>query len=314
MTLIEYPACIWKGHTQPRSLKHQHLQQCPDNACRGCQPCEAAHCLACGVTHHDSVCLACRHGVRLDLDALAVLADADRLRDQAQADGLDSEAMNALGPVGDPCATYETVDARHPLWVAHSWARLIREQWDVSEPHGRVRLADELDYLQGNLDRIADDLALPFAELATQLTHSRHYLEGILKDGEQRDTGAPCLRCERGIYVKHWADARHGEQPHDAQARDTWICSYCHHEATSAEYRLAVAVVFSVNSDWLNLAQAAMRLGTSEGNARLLAHRQHWGRRRQLIDHVRTVKVFCAVCIDRGGAERCERHADLKVA
>lgn len=116
-------SCFYVAWDQPRALRGRHGPECPALAiastgvapvdagetngpqvatqCVGCLPCPEAHCIRCGREHVEQlVCPGCIADARADLAAITTLCA--NLPAEARAKGVDSEAMNLLGPVADP--------------------------------------------------------------------------------------------------------------------------------------------------------------------------------------------------------------------
>lgn len=92
--------CRWVSSDRPRVLSGRHGDECAGDECRGCLPCTEPHCRVCGQAHHETTCGDCLSQVREDLKLLSQVCDS--LPNEVRFRGIDSEAMNLLGPNADP--------------------------------------------------------------------------------------------------------------------------------------------------------------------------------------------------------------------
>jgi hypothetical protein len=174
----------------------------------------------------------------------------DALPKEAEARGVEGEAMNLLGPVADPEARghleasvragrvppeyIEVVTGEmHPTFVAERWGSVYREAFDHDEPLGRVDLADELGYLNRNLTYMGAFEWVPFEDLATDLRRCLTHLQAVLHDSDHGvRANIPCFDCgadlERRLGLKGFDDA--------------WTCRGrgCGRKYTIAEYNFAL--------------------------------------------------------------------------
>src|SRR3546814_16123105 len=74
-----------------------------------------------------------------------------------------------------------------------------------------------------------------------------------LRDGEQRDTGAPCRTCEVPL-VRVWGSDEQG---------DGWKCPRCHTRSTETQYRFAVAHLHREEATHLTEDRKSTRLNSS---------------------------------------------------
>jgi hypothetical protein len=131
-----------------------------------------------------------------------------------------------------------------PLSFLAGWVDIIRTQRaQPTGPH-HATLDTEISYLRGALDWITSvdhDTQKPWWDdadnFAEQLHNVRRTLEEVLREGEQRDTGAPCLdeTCEGTRLVKEWAGTKDRPLP---ATFDAWVCPKCKRRYTAREYVL----------------------------------------------------------------------------
>lgn len=120
-------SCYWFAKDHPRYVRHRHTDECADpEQCSGCQPCTEDHCTRCGREHSAHVCPSCLADVRADLTEIRRLC-GDLLTEAARR-GVDSEAMNLLGPVPHP-------EARGHAEASYRAGRLP-EGWLETGAHG----------------------------------------------------------------------------------------------------------------------------------------------------------------------------------
>lgn len=249
-------SCIYAGSERPRALAGRHNDGC-EGDCRGCQPCPESHCLSCGRDHAEHVCPGCLADVRETLGEIGRLCDG--LRAEVEVQGVDSEAFNLLGPAADPEAIghmrasvavgrvpadwLEVADNDlHPLIVCGTWMEAYLEAFDHDEP-ARITVAGALSYLTRNLEHIGNEDDIPFRDLRRDLSACRAHLERVLHDGEQVETGAPCMTCRVPLRLVR------GERD------DRWRCPRCKQESTDAQYRFAVQHLHRESSPWLTAAE-----------------------------------------------------------
>lgn len=283
--------CRWRGSELPRGVVGRHEGGCEDEDCKGCEPCQRAHCRCCGVRHDDGACADCLAAVRESIGEIERMCDD--LPVEAIVRGVDGEAFNLLGPVCDPEALghmeasvlagripkerLETIaDDLHPTFVAERWSSVYREAFDHDEPVGRVHLGTELGYLRRNLTEAAVFPWVPFEDLASDLRRCVAHLERVLHDGEQRDEGVPCMTCGRAL-TRLWGRS---------EAEDGWECQRCREKSTEAQYRFAVKADYIANAEWLTDVDMATRTGVKAGTVRQWALR---GKVTKRIDSERVV-------------------------
>ncbi|MCL2611960.1 MAG: hypothetical protein FWD95_01870 [Nocardioidaceae bacterium] len=326
--------CRFVASDQPRALVGRHDDDCADRDCRGCQPCPEDHCTRCGREHVrlGLVCPGCIGDARDDLRAIRDLCDA--LPAEVEHRGIDSEAMNLLGPVADPesvghvrasinvgridAGWLETADdERHPLLVLGGWWQAYAEALDHTEP-GRITVSDAREYLDRHLYAVAQLPDVPFADLARDLAGCRRHLERVLHDGEQVETGAPCMTCRVPLRLVRGGQrpARRSESglsrtrgshpgsyanviPNGAQngADDFWYCPRCRETSTEDQYRFAVAHLHRESAEWLTAQEMEIRTGVKLGTVRVWATRGLVRKRR---DSERTVFAVADVTRQAG--------------
>jgi hypothetical protein len=282
--------CIWRGRDEPRGLLDHHELDCADEECRGCQPCIEAHCRVCQRAHVEQTCAECQGATRDDLRTIAAMCDA--LSDEVLHRGTESEAMVLLGPAADPEAwghmtasvrvgrlpeSYLAAadDEHHPLFVLGSWEMVWRDH--LEQPTAlRATLPRLVDYLDRQMHVMAAEPLVPFEDFARDLRQCRSHLEVVLHDGEQRDTGAPCMTC--GVpLVREWGLL---------VAADGWRCPRCREFSTDDQYRFAVAHLHRKEATHLTDRDCAIRTGVKAGTIRSWAAKGYVERRR---DSERTV-------------------------
>lgn len=290
--------CYYAGRDLPRMVRGRHVETCGrDGECRGCQPCTAAHCRVCGIEHSDGTCPDCLDETRDTLRQIVQLCGD--LPAEAVVRGVDSEAAMLWGPATDwerwghvqasiavgrlPADWCEVADSEtHPLYVLGSWDAMVRDVLDHDEPEERVTIGEAARYLDMQLTYLAGFDDLPFEDMARDLRRCLSHLEAVLHDGEQRDTGAPCLDC-RVPLVREW-----GERAAD----DGWRCPRCRRFSTDAQYRFAVMHLHRDSAEWLTDKEMQLRTGVPCGTIRrwalegLVEKRMDSGRRVYRVAHV----------------------------
>lgn len=233
--------CKWVASDQPRVLTGRHDEDCTDEGCRGCQPCNERHCAICGRSHVDQItCAGCISHTREDLREVVVLSHA--MPDEAATAGIESEAFHLTGPTANPEAWRQRGryghkydhDTRlgedHQLWVLGTWDLAVTEHYG----HTRTAAITETsaaDYLGRNLTDLAQDPDFAFEDLASDLRRCRSHLEAVLHDQRQGDrANIACFDCggtlERRIGT-------HGFE-------DVWTCCKCKRRYTWAAYNFAL--------------------------------------------------------------------------
>jgi hypothetical protein len=271
--------CRWNGINEPRTVVGRHDAGCENGECRGCLPCPENHCGRCYREHvgEDYTCPGCIADARDDLTAITTMCAA--LPAEVRHRGVDSEAMNLLGPVADPESVghvrasiavgridagwlAEADNELHPLLVLGTWWEAYAEALEHTEP-GRIEVRDAAAYLNRHLHTIAQLADVPFVDFARDLSGCRAHLERVLHDGEQVEEGAPCLKCETVNLRRKWGAL---------EAQDGWYCPRCRQESTEDQYLFAVRAHFVANSDRLNADDMAVRLGIASSSIRRWAN------------------------------------------
>lgn len=317
-------SCFYVASDQPRALRGRHAPECPALAiagtgvasvdagetngpqiatqCAGCLPCPEPHCGRCYREHvqgSDLTCPGCIADTRADLAAITTLCR--NLPAEARAKGVDSEAMNLLGPVADPEAlghVQASIHAgrldvgwlsvadgeHHPLTFAWWWNECWREAFDhtetpaVSAGFGVVQL---VTYLDANLAYAAQQDELPFADFAREASACRNHLERVLHDGEQVETGAPCMELREDgeqcgtrllrVYEGGEMPWSHKDGSRARAIEDGWTCRRCHDWRSEKDYGLNLADEHLNRAQWLTAEEAGIKFNISPGTVRSLA-------------------------------------------
>lgn len=276
-------ACKWNGRNEPRVLPGRHGQDCGDETCGGCAPCEQRHCVIDGRTHltdaHPLTCPSCIGDVRDDLDQIvdmhsrlrgeaivrgmagerdgtvlggdAMVMLAMRYREQT---GIGSDGDHSHESDADPVPTLLTLATWEDCWRDH----LGHDTADTAE------VAEVAGYLALMLTRMAQDADLPFDDFARDIRNARGRLEDVLRDGEREETGAPCPDCGRRM-VKHY-----GKRVID----DRWRCPdrrECKAEYTEWRYRGVVDDRYLRNATALTARDMHRAHDVPEGSVRAWA-------------------------------------------
>lgn len=277
----------------------EHEATCRAHDCDGCKPCEPehGHCTArarCGghlTAPGMLTCPGCIGRTRRDLAEVCRLAGL--LIDRAVDAGVDSEAANLAGPAADPEAwmwrrlaawergadvtALEDEDPHHPLAVLGRWDFMLREDYDL--PTGlRCTVARAADFLDGQLDRLAQDPEQDWALFAAEVHACRAHLEDVLGEGSRPERGAPCPACEPAPPLvkrwSHWCEDPECRREHDATgASDVWRCPACRAEWTEAEYRLWVADDYLDNVEQMTASDVRQAFGIKAATFRSWLHR-----------------------------------------
>jgi hypothetical protein len=287
-------SCKWNGSDQPRVLANRHEHGCPEDDCAGCLPCPWAHCRVCGKEHAENTCPACLADVRSDIGEILRMTRA--LPAEVEHRGIESEAMNLLGPVADPEAIghmrasvrvgripadwLEIADNDlHPLLVLGTWMEAYIEAFEHSEP-ARITIESAASYLDRNLSYASTFADVPFEDFGRNVRECRAYVERVLHDGEQVETGAPCMTCKKPllrIYAGAELPWKHRDQSRPLAGEDCWACAACRDWRTVSEYGLNVAQAHRDRADWLTAAEveeltsvtpAALRKRVERGDVR----------------------------------------------
>lgn len=297
--------CLWVAKDEPRVLAAQHDDECADDECAGCEPCRRPHCLVqwhgdkgdCQ-THAETVCPACVGKVREHLAEIVRMSGLPLVAQILATGDVDTEAADLLGPTALPAQWRQRgrhghiyhPDSRigelHPMWVLGTWDLLVTEHLGHTRT-ARITIATAADYLGRNLTWLAADLEFDFAVLAEELAACRRHLERVLHDGEQVETGAPCMTCRVPLRLVR------------ETGEDKWRCPRCRQESTDAQYRYAVMHVYREHADWLTAGEVEIICNVKPGTLRKRVER---GEVRSKRDQGRT--VYCAEEIPEVVAQR----------
>lgn len=248
--------------------------QIGETGCEGCQPCERPHCLVgfygergdCQ-THAESVCPACLGKVREHLSEIVRLTGLPLVEQVLAGGSVDTEAADLLGPAANPVQwrqrgnhghIYEP-DSRlgwhtHPLSVLGWFDMLVAEHLGHTRTT-RITVTRAATYLDTNLTYLAADMEFDFPDLANALAACREHLERVLHDGEQRETGAPCMKCRVPLWLIR-------------DDTDYWQCPRCRQTSTEDQYRFAVMADFVEHSDQLTALQIEEQHGIPASTVR----------------------------------------------
>jgi hypothetical protein len=203
----------------------------------------------------------------------------DALPEEVEVRGVEGEAMMLLGPAADPEARghiqasinvgripedyLEEADGElHPLFVLGTWDMLVRDVLEHDESDERLTVAIAIDYLDRQLTYLGGFEDLPFEDMARDLRKCANHMERVLHDGEQVETGAPCLSCEKVRLVR----------TRTTMGEDRWSCPKCHRESSDDQYRIAIKAEFIDRSPELNLDDMAIRVRMSSSTLRRWAN------------------------------------------
>lgn len=306
--------CRYVASDQPRVLPNRHGSECPaldptptpategretgtQTPCAGCLPCPLAHCMRCGREHVDErTCPGCIAEARDDLSEITRMCA--NLPAEVVVKGIDSEAMNLLGPVADPEQTghvrasinvgrleagwlEEADNELHPLLVLGTWMEAYCEALDHDEPT-RITVAGAASYLDRNLAYIAQLEDVPFEDLARDLSGCRNHVERVLHDGEQVETGAACLHCEDVNLVT-------------CDGGDRYDCPRCKRAYSRDQHANALRQMELAQADWLTAADLAAMYDADGSTLRTWAERKQVrtkrvdGRKRYHVDDTRAM-------------------------
>jgi hypothetical protein len=302
-------ACKWNGRGNPRTITGRHAEDCADDTCRGCQPCEGPHCRLCIVAHTDGTCPECMAETREALHDIGRMCGA--LPDEVEHRGVEGEAMMLLAPAADPEAwghmeasvlsgrvppeyLEENAGELHPEFILRSWQMVWRDALDHDEVPDAL-LSTAVDYLNTQMTYMGGYEHVDFADFARDLRRCRNHLEAVLHDGEQVDQGAPCMSCN-GRLERTWGK--------DA-AGDGWRCPRCKQTSTDAQYRFAVMHLHRESAEWLTDRDMQIRTGVKAGTVRSWAREQASGatlvrKRRDAERTVYAVADVLAVAKEKG--------------
>lgn len=256
-------------------VRGEHLESGCE--CKGCLPCAHSHCRICRLAHAAGTCPECMAGVRESLRDIGRMCDA--LPEEVETRGVDGEAMMLLGPAADPEARghlqasvnvgrvpedyLEEADGElHPLFVLGTWDMLVRDVLEHDESTERLTVELAIDYLDRQLTYLGGFEELPFEDLARDLRSCVRHMESVLHDGEQVETGAPCMTCRVPLHLVR-------DEP-----EDHWVCPRCKQRSTDDQYRFAVMHLHRETAEWLTDQEMEVRTGIRAGTVR------EWARER----------------------------------
>ena len=245
------------------------------------EPCRVPHCRVCGYTHVDGTCPECLASIRGDMREIARLCDS--LPEETEHRGVNGEAMMLLGPAADPEAMghveasiqagrlpadyLEHADHElHPLFVLGTHDMLVRDALEHDETDEKITVGSAVDYLDRQLTYLGTFPHLPIEDLARDVRQCRAHLESVLRDGEQVELGAPCIKCEQRM-VKTTGDG--GEVSYE--------CRPCRRRVPEAQYRYAVARAYIAHADRLPLGDMAERVEVPASTLR------RWASKRRVV-------------------------------
>jgi hypothetical protein len=295
--------CHWDA--QAGWLSPAHERDCDDDTCQGCRPCSDSHCGIDGcATHvdHDAgiwTCPRCIGKTRAELARIVTLYESD-LPEQAEYAGINSEALNLIGPA-PLLEDYETM--RECTDAERGWC-----SWPITDQHhpyqvlGRIDMALREIYgprtsLAVRVERaaayITDLLAgrFPhedqFEDAAKEIHQLRRHMESVIGNSTKPETGAPCPRCEVEIQaapdnerepprlIKRYASG--DDERSLAGEYDTWHCpDNGAHWWTNEDYLMTVEAVNRERvreGRWLTAAEVRDRYEVKPATLRKWASR-----------------------------------------
>lgn len=283
-------------------LDDEHTAGCDNPKCPGCQPCRPAtpngdplaHCTArsrCSrhVAPDVLSCPVCVGKVRERLRRIVAL---NRLLPVAavESGSVDSEAANLAGPATDPAGWSEAHlaarraaeaagldpadldfpedDPDHPYLVLGRWDLMLRE--DYGPPTDlRITVYRAADYLDSQLDRLAQDPDQGFSEFISDVTACLAHLEAVLAVAERRETGAPCPACREAGQDKPPRLVLQRDDTDTTGAHDVWTCpTDRNHRWSDAEYRLRVGADYLDYAEHLTMQDMTARTRVAAGTLR----------------------------------------------
>jgi hypothetical protein len=122
----------------------------------------------------------------------------------------------------------------------------------------KVTLVEATRYLDEHMSQMGAWPWIPFEDFARDLRRCRTHLEAVLHDGEQRDTGAPCMTCNTPL-VREWGKLA---------AADGWRCPKCKEWRSDEDYRRNVAQLHRTEAQFLTDREMEIRTGVKAGTVR----------------------------------------------
>lgn len=119
---------------------------------------------------------------------------------------------------------------QHPLNVLGTWEQMLREDYDQPSDE-QMTVSSCVAYLDGQLNRIAQDEHQDFAQFVREISACRSHLEAVLRDHAMGDrAGVGCFDCGGQLERKLTTSG----------FEDRWTCRDCERRYTYAEYNFAL--------------------------------------------------------------------------
>ena len=219
-------------------------------------PCNDDHCAMRGrcpnhVQHGAGIitCPSCIRRVRKDLYTISLRATL--LRFDVEIDGIESEAMNLIGPAASPeqyaerrnrlntayerqgwcdwprSEAYRPDDPSHPYAVLSRWAQALEDGgWNTVAPF-QWTISRAVQAIDGALDRFAH--GDEFEDLARELASCRSHLDDVDHDSRTPDLGRPCPTCVEANGKGPRLRKRHASHPGSkpGQRCSDSLCAVC---------------------------------------------------------------------------------------
>lgn len=265
-------SCRWDREAKAH-LTREHLADCVDRLCKGCQPCTThndtgnpvRHCRTrrrctshLGWTEH--TCPECLGKIRTNLTA--ILDYLALMPFEATEQGINSEPANLAGPHADYVSfngrmlnadrngePTEDLDMLDPYICLTFYERTIREDLGHdTETLVSPTIAASAGYLAWVLTDLArsEEGAITLGGLLGATAELRKHIETALRNGKTPERGAPCPGCtEEGVAAErlnrvygHWCTEVGCRKVHYLdEAGDVWRCpSNPAHEWTHDAY------------------------------------------------------------------------------
>lgn len=322
--MIKPPTCHYD--TERGWLSPEHRSDCTGIDCRGCRPCGENHCDLMGrcANHveHGAGLFTCPRCIgKVKRSVAQIVQRYAELPEEAEADGIDSEALNLHGPAASAeqlaarrrweatrgwCDFPRTIaadDPHHPYAVLGRWDMAIRESYGPPTDLF-VTVTRAADYLTGPvMDTFAH--TQEFEDFAREVARCLTHLETVLSDSREPEKGAPCPTChdEDPDTPSPRLRKRYGA---DVTGRDdTWHCpAKPAHWWSHADYRARVDGDYLDHATELTASQMHDAHGIKPGTLRKWAERGQVARRGRNPQGQQTYDVKQAVA--RAVIERAE--------